>query len=44
VADETLPAELAGIWIGVTTEEKGVRLRVEGEERPLEGKGWEHAL
>jgi thiamine-monophosphate kinase len=44
VADERLPAELAGTWIGVTTEEKGVRLRVEGEERPLERRGWEHEL
>jgi thiamine-monophosphate kinase len=44
VADERLPAELAGTWIGVTTEEKGVRLRVEGEVRPLERRGWEHEL
>ena len=44
VADETLPAELAGIWVGVTTAEAGVRLRVGNEETPLERKGWEHVL
>jgi thiamine-monophosphate kinase len=44
VADDTLPEELAGVWIGVTTAEAGVRLRVGGDERALEKRGWEHSL
>jgi thiamine-monophosphate kinase len=44
VANQTLPAELAGIWIGETTAEPGMRLRIGGKDVPLETRGWAHEL
>jgi len=36
--------QLPGIFIGWTTEEKGIRLRTKSGDVPLEAKGWEHSL